>query len=297
MIYLLALLLGLVQGVAEFLPISSSGHLSLAEELLSKVFGESNKTLQGSEFSIAVHVGTLGSILIVYWRRLLAAATNVRLIALVVLATLPVVLTGLLLKDQFESLMTQPRAVGAALLVTAVLLALISPLERWHAGRRAASLPDPLDAPAAEAIAAPVDESPDDSATPAPIGRTMETMTWRDALVVGLVQSIAPVPGISRSGSTIFAGVLSGMDRRAAADFSFFIAVPAIAGAAVLKVKDVVEAGTSQVAPDVLCWGAVVALVTGLAALKVLLALVARGRLVWFSVYCAVVGIAAIVLG
>ena len=312
MIYLLAFLLGLVQGVAEFLPISSSGHLALAEELLANAFGESNKTLQGSEFSIAVHVGTLGSILIVYWRRLLAAATNVRLIALVVLATLPVVLTGLLLKDQFESLMTQPRAVGVALIVTAALLACISPLERWHAGRRAAVLPDPLDAPAAEAIAAPIDEAAyeasDEAADEAadgavsgsddslPTGRTMETMTWRDALVVGLVQSIAPVPGISRSGSTIFAGVLSGMDRRAAADFSFFIAVPAIAGAAVLKIKDVVEAGTSQVAPDVLCWGAVVALVTGLAALKVLLAIVARGRLMWFSIYCAVVGLAAIVL-
>ena len=154
-IYLLAFILGLVQGVAEFLPISSSGHLSLANELLASLFDDLT-VLQGSEFSIAVHVGTLGSIVIVYWRRLLAAATNVRLIALVVLATLPVVVSGLLLKDRFEAYMENPTAVGCALLVTAVLLAAINPLERWHASRRVANaLPGAVDAPASDAIAAP----------------------------------------------------------------------------------------------------------------------------------------------
>lgn len=305
MIYLLALLLGLVQGVAEFLPISSSGHLSLAEEVLSKVFGDSNRALQGSEFSIAVHVGTLGSIVIVYWQRLLAAATNVRLITLVVVATLPVVFTGLLLKDQIEALMTQPRAVGVALLATAAFLAAIGPIERWHRSRRESSAPPRTTAvpqqttPGEEAEAELLDDTSHGNANrdaDSPAGRTMDTMTWLDALIVGLVQSIAIVPGISRSGSTIFAGVLAGMDRRAAADFSFFIAIPAIAGAAVLAVKDVVEAGRSDVAADVLCWGAVVALVTGLVSLKVLLALVAQGRLIWFSVYCAIVGLAAIAL-
>ena len=283
MTYLLALLLGLVQGVAEFLPISSSGHLTLADALLQRVFGDSTQTLSGPEFTIAVHVGTLGSIVVVYWRRLLEAATNVRLIGYVVLATLPVVGTGLLAKDLIDDLLSDPIAVGFALCVTGVLLALIGVVER-----RRGTVPPP---PSQE------DEPPPPVNVPSgvvPSGRTMETMTWRDALVVGLMQAIAPVPGISRSGSTIFAGVLAGMDRRAAADFSFFIAIPAIAGAAVMEVKDVVEKGELAVAADVLFWGATVAFVTGLVALKVLLAIVAKGQLNWFAAYCLAVGVGAV---
>lgn len=300
--YVLAFLLGLVQGVAEFLPISSSGHLVLAERWLSGAFGDHSRTLQGSAFNIAVHVGTLGSIVIVYFRRLLEAATDVRLIALVVLATLPVVATGLAFKDAVESLMQTPQKVGFALLGTAVLLALIGPVERWHATRRAKRrAADPPTPQLAIVSDETDDERPADASTIAeePIreasGRTLATMRWTDALIVGLFQSVAIVPGVSRSGSTIFGGVLAGMDRRDAADFSFFIAIPAIAGAAVLKLKEVVTSGQIEVAPDVLVWGATVALVTGLVSLKLLLRLIAKGRLVWFSVYCSLVGFAAIV--
>lgn len=331
MIYLLALLLGLVQGVAEFLPISSSGHLTLAAEWLQRMFGQHVEVLQGKEFSVAVHVGTLGSIVIVYFRRLLAATTDLPLMTKIVLATIPVAATGLLLEDTIEGLMHSPRAVGVALLVTGGLLAAIRPIERWHAARKdatnelAAADPSPgehadspvvLPHPQAVASTEPPPETavaddpsttsdaPDDLASDAttdaghvpPAGRTLETMTYLDALIVGLVQSVAIVPGISRSGSTIFAGVLAGMDRRAAADFSFFIAIPAIAGAAVLSLKDIIEAQQSEVPADVLAWGTMVALVTGLISLKVLLAIVARGELVWFAVYCWLVGFAAIAI-
>ena len=315
--YVLALLLGVVQGVAEFLPISSSGHLVLAERWLSSTFGSHTASLEGAAFNIAVHVGTLGSIVIVYFKRLLAAATNVRLILLVCLATLPVVVSGLLMKDTITGLMKAPQKVGFALLMTALLLALIGPLERWHGRRRdaAGTLPGPP-APDADDIANGADNAADNAANNAgvtaatstesqvsetetseapPAGRTLESMTWFDALVVGLLQSIAIVPGISRAGSTIFGGVLAGMDRRAAADFSFFIAIPAIAGAAVLELKDVITTGRIEVAPDVLVWGMTVALVTGLASLQLLLKLIAKGQLIWFSVYCSLVGLTAII--
>ena len=170
--YVQAIVLGIVQGIAEFLPISSSGHLVLAEEIIGAFFSESGLRLGDAEenlaLNIALHVGTLVSIAVVFWRQLLEALRQPRLMAAIVIATLPVVAVGLLLRDHIEAAFGSSLVVGVALCVTAALL--------WATPRF------------------------DDGVAELP------QVTPKQALVVGLFQSIAPVPGISRSGSTIVGG-------------------------------------------------------------------------------------------
>ena len=184
--------LGIVQGVAEFLPISSSGHLVLAEALIAKFFSNSAMNLGDAEenlaLNIALHVGTLGSITVVYRKTIQNTLRQPRLLLAIVVATLPVVVVGLLLRDQIESAFGSTLAVGCALCVTAGLL-WITP--RFDQGT--VELPQ---------------------------------VDLKQALLVGLFQAIAPVPGISRSGSTIVGGLIAGLSRDAAAAFSFLIAIP-----------------------------------------------------------------------
>lgn len=247
--YLTAILLGLIQGVAEFLPISSSGHLVIAEELLGG-------TYDNLELNVALHFGTLLSILVVYRHRLLPVLRSGRMLTSIVVATLPVVVVGFTLKPQIEALFETPMVVGFAFCVTALLMALTSRVERGE--------------------------------------RSLEEMTWRDALVVGLFQAIAPVPGISRSGSTIFGGLSAGLRRDAAADFSFFIAVPALGGATVLMLKDLLEVGGTDMAAGPLLAGTLISFLVGIAALKLLLWMVVSRRLHWFAWYCGTAGVATI---
>lgn len=247
--YLTAILLGALQGVAEFLPISSKGHLVIAGELL----GVKGAQL---EFIIALHVGTLLSILVVYRRDLRPALTNPRLVAAVVAATLPLVLLALFLKEEVEQLFESPLIAGCGLCATALLMAFARRAERGE--------------------------------TELPRIRPPQ------ALTVGLFQMLAILPGISRSGSTIFGGLVAGLRREAAVNFSFYIAVPAILGAAVLHIRDLVEAGPAALPLGPVLVGTLTSFIVGVGSLKLLLRVVTQQKLYWFAWYCAIAGLATI---
>lgn len=241
--------LGIVQGITEFLPVSSSGHLVIIESLLD---GE----VENLELNVALHFGTLLSILTVYRRDIIPVLRDFKLMAAIIVATLPVVASGLLLKDQFQAASSSALYAGCGLLVTSVLL-LVTPM---------------------------VDHGQ----------RELRQIRWRDAIVIGLFQAIASMPGISRSGSTIVGALLMGVRRPAAANFSFFIAVPALLGATLLTAKDLIEEGGSGTPLGTIAVGTLVAFIVGVLSLKILLKLVAAGRIAWFGVYCLIVGVAVI---
>lgn len=252
MTYWQTILLGFVQGVAEFLPISSSGHLVIMESVLG---GE----LENLEMNVALHFGTLLSILVVYRNDLLPILRQPRLMAAIVVATLPVVFTGLFLKGLFEEAASSPLYAGVGLCITSGLLFLTPKI---------------------------------DDGT-----RELTDIRLRDALVIGLFQSVAPWPGISRSGSTIVGALLMGVRREAAANFSFFIAIPALSGATILVLKDLVlkGAGSGSTPLPAILAGTLVAFVVGVVALRTLLRIIAARRLIWFAWYCAAVAVLTIV--
>lgn len=250
MSYLELILLGVVQGIAEFLPISSSGHLTILQDLLGR-------SLETAEINVVLHLGTLLSIVVVFWPDLLRLRQQPRLIAAIVVATLPLIPVGLFLKDWLDATFQQTIWAGVCLCVTALLLASYRRLEHGD--------------------------------------RTLEHIRLRDALAIGLCQAIAPLPGISRSGITIFGGLLAGLSREAAARFSFLIAIPAIGGATVLYGKDVLEGTTSGTATGPLLVGAAVAFAVGVLSLRWLLRLVQTQRLWPFAVYCAVLGVGTVI--
>jgi undecaprenyl-diphosphatase len=250
MSYLETILLGVVQGITEFLPISSDGHLAILQAVLGA-------KLDSMQLTVALHVGTLASILVVYAKDLPAVLRQPRICLAIVIATLPVVAVGFLLKDLIEQAFAATIWAGVGLCFTAVLLALTRRVERGE--------------------------------------RTLEQITWRDALIVGLFQAIAPLPGVSRSGSTIFAGLLSGLTREASANFSFLIAIPAIGGATVLYSRELLGSAPGDTAAGPLMAGMAISFVVGVAALRLLLRLVVRKKLAIFAWYCAVLGTAVIV--
>lgn len=259
--YLQSILLGIVQGVAEFLPISSSGHLVLGEELLSRFSGDSALALGAAEsnlvLNVALHLGTLGSIAVVYWQQLLAALRQPRLLVAIVAATIPAGVIGVLFKDHLESIFGSPLGVGCALCLTAGLL--------WSSrrcDRREADL---------------------------------SQISLMQAVVIGCFQALALVPGISRSGSTIVGGQWLGLQPNASATFSFLIAVPAIGGAAVLTMVELLRQGTTT-SSQWLAYavGAGVAFVVGVLALRWLLALISRRKLHHFAWYCLCAGLLTI---
>lgn len=243
------ILLGIVQGIAEFLPISSSGHLVILESLLG---GE----LENLELNVALHFGTLLSILVVYRKDLIPLLFEPKQMTAIIIATLPVVASGLLLKDLFTAASASALYAGWGLLVTAGLLLLTPKIDSGQ--------------------------------------RTLTEIRYRDALVIGLFQAVAPWPGISRSGSTIVGALCMGVRRDAAANFSFYIAIPALLGATILTLKDILEEGTTGTPLTTVAAGTVVAFLFGIVSLKLLLKLVAAGRIVWFGAYCLVVGVIVI---
>ncbi|TWT58503.1 Undecaprenyl-diphosphatase [Thalassoglobus neptunius] len=243
------IILGIVQGIAEFLPISSSGHLVILESLLG---GE----LENLELNVALHFGTLMSILVVYRKDLIPLLFDIPMMSKIVIATLPVVFSGLVLKDLFTATSSSAFIAGIGLLITAGLLLITPRIDRGTKG--------------------------------------LEEMTYRDSLVIGLFQAVAPMPGISRSGSTIVGGLLSGVNRDAAARFSFYIAIPALLGATVLTLKDILEEGTSGTPLSTMAVGCVVSFAVGIVSLNALLKIVSKGQIVWFGVYCAILGLIVI---
>lgn len=247
------LILAVVQGIAEFLPISSSGHLVILGSMLGEL--EESATLE-----IILHAGTLGSILVVYWRKILDLITqDRRVIGLLVIGTLPAVVVGLTIKEMFPWLIRSPLLAGMMLIVTGFLLVALGKLAKRQ-------------------------------------GEYLR-MGWLGAFVVGCFQAVAILPGISRSGSTIFGGRLMGLKNEDSVTFSFLLAIPAICGATVLAMKDLLDgsAATSSLSIGVLLAGATCAFVVGIFALRWLIRWSQEDRLHWFAYWCIPVGLLIVV--
>ncbi len=264
-----ALLLGVIQGLTEFIPVSSTAHLLIGQTLL-------NLPADNAMFSflVIVQLGTLASLFAFYWKDLLKIAQsvlqflpsltkprntwtltpNTLLGFYILLATIPALLAGYLLKDAVESLFRQPMLQAATRLFSAaILLTLAESLTKKN--------------------------------------RKLESMTWLDALVVGLFQVIAVFPGASRSGTTISGGMFRGFDRPSAARFAFLMSVPVMLAAGTYEMLDVLQMPnlTDFLLP--LAVGFVSAAVVGWFAIRWLLGYLSQRSLYLFSVYCAIVGI------
>jgi undecaprenyl-diphosphatase len=263
-----AIVLGFVQGLTEFIPVSSSGHLVIVPWLL----GWEHQSLL---FDTVLHWGTLISILAVFWRdlwdifvatldslvRQSLADPNARLGWYIVVSSIPTAVTGLFLKDFVESLFNQPLSVGCFMLVTATLLT----TSELIAQRRC-----PM--------------------------KDLMKMGWGQALWIGLAQAVALAPGISRSGTTMAAGLGTGLRREEAARFSFLLGAPIFFGAAVLQLVDSLTVDPAEVmaqAPELVI-GMMVSAVVGYFAITGLLNYLRRRSLYLFAIYCLVIGILVI---
>lgn len=253
-----ALILGIVQGLTEFLPVSSSGHLELGAAIFN--LKEENLT-----FSIIVHGATFLSVLVVFRKDILQIINSLvrfrwdeetKYLLLLILSAIPVGVVGFLFKENIEGLFEGRIAfVGAMLLVTALLLF----LTRF-----------------------------------AP--RKKETINVKRAIIIGLAQTLAVLPGISRSGATISTALYLGVDREKAARFSFLMVLIPIFGASFLEVLSLYSAQESSLSSGALIVGAVAAFLSGLFACSWMIKIVKKGKLVWFAAYCAVVGVVSILL-
>lgn len=269
-----AIILGLVQGVAEFLPISSSGHLSLFQNLLG--MNELAAMEENALFNVLLHLATLVAVCIAYWsdirdmivelwrmvtggkkRGIEANVPMRRQILLLVVATLPLAIV-LPVHNKIETLGAYPWLVGIALIVTGFLLFISDRMPRGH--------------------------------------KTAADMTVWDALVVGLTQAVATIPGISRSGATITAGMSRKLERPYAVKFSFLISLLSVTGAVLLKVLDVLQGQADLTQLPVYLVGMVIAGVVGYACIKLLQKIVSKGKFGGFAYYCWAVGAIAIIL-
>jgi len=256
------ILLAIVQGLTEFLPISSSGHLVLAQHLLGV-------TSPGVSLEVALHLGTLLSVIIVFFADIMGLARAAismlldpsnrqsksllpyrRLLLLLIVGSVPTGLIGFFFADTFEFLFSSPRFVGYALIGTGIILSVSSKKQ----GRR-----------------------------------TLPEVTFVDALWVGLAQGLAITPGISRSGTTIAAGLWRDFDRDTATRFSFLLSLPAILGAAALKTPELLTDYAAHPLWQVIVGIAISALV-GIVAIKYLVAMLKRGKLRYFAYYTLLVG-------
>lgn len=281
--FLRAVLLGIVQGLTEFIPVSSSGHLVLVPYFL-------DIRTPGIAFDVALHVGTFAAVVLYFrtdLRNLLAAVFGVgeptavayyrRLALLLVVGTVPIAVVGLLLRDVFEAAFGSPTTAALFLILTGVLL-LIGEAARNRRGG--------FSSPAGEVAPDRVMVG-DDAGDPE--GLTLDEIGLRQALVIGFGQCIALFPGVSRSGTTIVAGMSAGLTRPAATRFSFLLALPALVGASIISLPDLAD-GASIFGPAAVAGGVVAAFVSGYLAIRWLLALVARDRLTAFAVYCFALG-------
>ena len=256
-----ALILGLVQGLTEFLPVSSSGHLAIGKAL----FGIETADLR---FEIIVHAATVLATIVVFRKEILRLLQGLfkfklneetRYILLILLSMIPVFVVGMFFKDKVEAIFGEGLVVvGCALLVTALLLFLSEALKRRNAE------------------GGPV--------------------TWKSALWMGLAQAIAVIPGLSRSGSTIATGLLCGVKKEEVAQFSFLMVLIPILGEAFLDLVGG-DAAVSSVGTLPLIVGFIAAFVSGLFACKVMIALVKKAKLKWFALYCVAAALFCLIYG
>ncbi|MGE5422148.1 MAG: undecaprenyl-diphosphatase UppP [Ignavibacteriales bacterium] len=249
-----ALVLGLVQGLTEFLPVSSSGHLVIFQHL----FGIKETPIT---FDVLLHLGTLVAVFIVFWPDIASIIKKPfsRLSYLIIIGCIPAGLMGVLLEPVFEKAFQSLLVVGIGLLITGFLLVLSERISR-----------DSLSF------------------------KGWKETTFLDALIIGIMQGIAITPGISRSGSTIAGSLIRGLDREYAARFSFLLSVPVILGAGVVQLKDIPAgtfAGTNWLP---LLMGPLAASITGYFAIRIVLRLIKGGNLSVFAYYCWAVGVIVI---
>lgn len=271
MTYLSSFLLGLVQGLAEFLPISSSGHLSIAQNLLGL------NTEIPEFFDVLLHLGTLVAVFVAYWRDICDMVAELihgvgdlvhgttpcqvpparRLILLIIVGTLPLFIL-LPIHKQVQALSNNMVFIGAALVVTGFLLFACDLVRKGK--------------------------------------KTERTATIADVLVVGLGQAIATMPGISRSGMTITTGCFMGFERKFAVRFSFLLSIPAVLGANILSLKDALDAGIIWAEVPMYVVGVVTAAVVGYACIRLLRLVAEKGRFGAFAYYCWAVGLLTLLL-
>ena len=251
-----AFILGLVQGLTEFLPVSSSGHLEIGKFL----FGNLQESLN---FTVAVHGATVLSIVVVFWkdivallRGLFAFRKNEETIYLLklLLSAVPVGILGVLFKDDIEALFNgRIHFVGTMLIATGILLFVTTLI---------------------------------------PVGK--RKISWLDALIIGIAQAIAVLPGISRSGSTIVTGLLLGNDRTEAARFSFLMVLLPVIGTNFIEIYSGDFSSKNPVGTLPLMIGFITAFISGLFACKWMLSVVRKGKLFYFAIYCVIVGLVAL---
>lgn len=240
-----AIILGVVQGLTEFLPVSSSGHLVLAQSILPGF------SQPGVLFDIVLHAGTLIAVIIYFWRKILSLSQ--KQIVLLIIGTLPAGLIGFLFDKQFEAMFGDVRAVGMQLIITGLICFAI---DRTKA--------------------------------------TKKVITYLDSLIIGIAQAVAIIPGISRSGSTIFAATKRGVHRQEAAEFSFLLSIPAIGGAVVLQLLK--HGTTDGIDVPFYAIGFVTALVFGLVSIKILLRMLVTKNFKVFGIYSVLIGVIAVLV-
>lgn len=268
-----AVILGLVQGLTEFLPVSSSGHLSILNNLFSMTMTDDGHLF----FDVLLHLGTLASICIVYWKDIRQMFFEVigfvnlgplagqrqerypaaRMFFMIVMATIPMFLI-LPVKDMIETLYYNNIFIGVALVLTGCMLYVSDKMKE---------------------------------------GRKSEGgITVLDAIIIGLCQCVAVVPGLSRSGTTITAGIATGLRRDFAVKFAFLMSLPAVLGANILSLVDAAKEGINWACVPAYLVGMVVATVSGIAAISILKYIAQKGKFGGFAYYCWVMGVLSIIL-
>lgn len=247
--------LGIIQGLTEFLPISSSGHLVIFQYLMGI-------NSEGLILEVFLHFGTLIPVLFIFRKDiidiLLLKKEKRHLTWLIFVGIIPTGLMGYFLEDFFEKLFASVLTVGYMLLITGLLLYLAERMGK--------------------------------------VTKSLSEMKSHNAIIVGIAQGLAIIPGISRSGSTIVAALFQGLDREIAARYSFLLSIPVIFGAGLLKIHDLITVGTGSLSWGLILTGVIASALAGYVAIKYLLYVLKKGSLIIFSYYCWLLGILIIVL-
>ncbi|MFZ7119763.1 MAG: undecaprenyl-diphosphate phosphatase [Eubacteriaceae bacterium] len=258
-----SIILGIVQGLTEFLPISSSGHLVIFQYFF-------NVTEGNLAYDVLLHLGTLIAIIIAFWKSILNMVIEFfsmckdfftsgsfkihkskyrKYILSIILASIPVGIIGILFADIFETLFSNIQVVSFTLIITGIILMLGEKIGKKNT-------------------------------------KSIEQLSIKETFIIGFFQAFAIVPGISRSGSTIVGGLMSGLEKQEATEFSFLVSLPAVLGAVLLKSKDIMELESLGISPITLFSGFFASIIFGILAIKLLVELVKKGKLHYFSYYC-----------
>ncbi len=268
-----AIILGLVQGITEFLPVSSSGHLSILNNLFDLTSTDDGHLL----FDVLLHLGTLAAVFVCYWQDIVRMFYEVlglinvgplagqrrrhypgaRMFIMIVLATLPLVLI-LPVHKMIETLYYRNVFIGVALVLTGCMLFVADGMK--------------------------------------PGTKTAGGMTVSDALIIGLCQCVATIPGLSRSGTTITAGIATGLEREFAVKFSFLLSIPAVLGANILTLVDAFRQGVELANVPAYLVGMVAAMLSGIGAISLVRRIASKGKFGGFAYYCWVMGVLSIIL-